>query len=249
MKWKSHWAIARAISREVGLSPELERALCEGSIEPDQRPDTIVRSGKTGRVYLSRAPHHAPPAGLIMAYMWRARRAYLQGNDYWAIKTLGRALHYLQDKCVHTGFMNRAHDSREAAIATEEPSPSAVRRGIEMSICSPSFVKHCIDKVRPRRNPREAMFEATLYSSAIFAAVLGLTPTSQRFRNDYGRAMRGRKLRIAGGIATLVVVIIFTLLVHEILLLPLGALLSSAIVWLDPNYYKIREEARWHGME
>jgi starch phosphorylase len=43
MKWKSHVSIAKAIALEMGLPEELERGLCNGSVEPDRRPDAAFR--------------------------------------------------------------------------------------------------------------------------------------------------------------------------------------------------------------
>lgn len=249
MKWKSHRAIALAISREAGLPPDLERALCEGSIEPDKRPDALVRVGKRGKAYLGRASHHTPPTGMIMAYVWRARKAYLLGNDYRAVKSLGRALHYVQDKCVHTGFMNLAHDSREAAIAELEPSPSVVRQGIDMAVCSPAFVKGCITKVRPRRDPQEAMFQATLYSSAIFASVFFFDSDAERFIQRYDRAVRGRKVRIWTALGLLAITVLLTFLLEQPLLIPVGAVAGASVIRFDPDYYNLKGSALWFGME
>jgi hypothetical protein len=203
MKWKSHTAIARAISAEMNLPEDLERAFCAGSIEPDKRPDLAFRTSKGGRTYVGRAPHHMPPTGTIMDYAWRARRSYLAGNDYWAVKSLGRGLHYVQDKCVHTGFKGWRHDARESAIANLSPPRKAVREGIDMAKCSPRFVHDCIISVKPRRDPRRAMYEATMFSSAIFASVIGPADAQSRFSAEYRRAIVGHRYRYAAATAVL----------------------------------------------
>lgn len=249
MKWKSHTAIARAISVEMSLPDELERAFCAGSIEPDKRPDLAYRVSKGGRTYVGRAPHHMPPTGTIMAYAWRARKAYLAGNDYWAIKSLGRGLHYIQDKCVHTGFHGWKHDARESDIAEIAPPRRAVREGIEMAKCSPRFVRDCIVAVKPRRDPRKAMYDATLFSSAIFASVIGPVNAEGRFSADYERAVRGHRHRYAAASVLLAASGAAAYLLEEPFLVLPGSLAAIAMVKINPAYYRALDDAEWFGME
>ncbi|MBI0582615.1 MAG: hypothetical protein ISF22_00150 [Methanomassiliicoccus sp.] len=249
MKWKSHTAIARAIATEMELPEDLERALCAGSIEPDKRPDKAYRVSKSGRTYIGRAPHHMPPTGTIMAYAWRARKAYLDGNDYWAVKSLGRALHYVQDKCVHTGFWKRTHDVREEAIADHLPPMEAVREGIELAECSPSFVRECVNTVRPVRDPRDAMYQATLYSSAIFASVIGPLDAGDRFDSEYHRAVKGHRLRYVAAAGTIASSVAAAYFFQQPLLALVGPAAGLAVVRVDPDFYRTRDEAEWFGVE
>jgi hypothetical protein len=249
MKWKSHTAIARAISTEMNLPADLEKAFCAGSIEPDKRPDLAYRTSKSGKTYVGRAPHHMPPTGTIMAYAWRARRAYLAGNDYWAVKSLGRGLHYVQDKCVHTGFNGWRHDARESAIADLSPPRRAVREGIDMAKCSPGFVRDCIVSVKPRRDPRRAMYDATMFSSAIFASVIGPIDAEARFKNDYELAMSGHRLRYMAAATILATASAASYLLEEPLFLIPGSVAAMAAVKLDFDFYRVRDEAEWFGIE
>jgi hypothetical protein len=247
MKWKNHTAIARAISKEMGLSEELERALCSGSVEPDKRPDLAYRVSKGGRTYIGRAPHHHPPTGTIMAYVWRARRAYLEGNDYWAVKSLGRALHYVQDKSVHTGFRGWKHDAREEDLADLEPPRAAVLEGIDRAVCSPRFVRECILAVRPRRDSRDALYQATLFSSAIFASVIAPPDAEERFVADYNRRVRSHRLKVAAAGGIFAVSVLGAFLLQQPLLAA-GAAAGVAIVGLDLGYYRVRREGEWFGL-
>ncbi len=249
MKWKSHTAIARAIAQEMGLSDELEKALCAGSVEPDKRPDRAFKVNKKGRTYIGRAPHHLPPTGTIMAYAWRSRKAYLLGNDYWAVKSLGRALHYVQDKCVYTGFMGWAHDANEDELADLTPPVSAVQQGIDRAVCSPFFVRECVNAVRPRKDPRTALFEATLFSSAIFASVLGPPDAEMEFREDYRRAITAHRLRYAAGACLAAGSVGIAYLVQQPLSLLLGGAAALATVRIDPRFYHLQDEAEWFGLE
>lgn len=249
MKWKSHTAIAQAIAREMGLSDDLERALCTGSVEPDKRPDRAFKVSRGGRTYIGRAPHHAPPTGTIMAYVWRARRAYLQGNDYWAVKSLGRALHYVQDKSVHTGFRGWKHDSREEELADLVPPRKAVREGIERAVCSPGFVRECILAVRPRKDPQEAMYQATLVSSAIFASVIGPPDAEDQFAAEYRTKVRRHHMRIAAAGATISISALFAFMLDQPLIILPGVVGGAALVGLDLGYYRVRSEGSWFGLE
>ncbi len=249
MKWKSHTAIARAISAEMDLPEDLERAFCAGSIEPDKRPDLAYRTSKGGRPYVGRVPHHMPATGTIMTYAWRARKAYLAGNDYWAVKSLGRGLHYVQDKCVNTGFRGWRHDARESAIGDLNPPRKAVREGISMAKCSPSFVRDCVASVRPRRDPRRAMYDATMYSSAIFASVIGPVDAQDRFGTECQRAMKGHRHRYAAAAAMVAAAAVASYMLEEPLFLIPGSVAAVAAVKLDFDFYRMRDEAEWFGME
>jgi hypothetical protein len=249
MKWKSHTGIARAIALEMGLSDEPEKALCAGSVEPDKRPDRAFKVSKKGRTYIGRAPHHQPPTGTIMAYAWRSRKAYLLGNEYWAVKSLGRALHYVQDKCVSTGFRGRAHDAMEDELADITPPVSAVRQGIDLAVCSPFFVRECVNTVRPRKDPHRAMYEATLFSSAIFASVLGPLEAEEEFTIEYGKAINGHRLRYALGAGAVATSAVGAYASQQPLLLVLGGVAALAAVRIDRDYYHLRDEAEWYGVD
>lgn len=247
MKWKSHISIARAIAMEMGLPEELERGLCNGSVEPDRRPDAAFRE-RNRRLRIVRAPHHTPPTGTIMAYLWRARRAYLLGNDYWAVKSLGRALHYVQDKSVYPGRKFRRHDAREEYVADLTPPREAVVAGIEVAECSPRFVRRCIAEVRPQSRPDEIMFQATLYSAAITASVLGPPDPEGALVDRYRLAVNAHRLRPAlGGMAAAASATALYAGWHPALAAA-GGLVAAAII-IDPAYRRICREAEWFGLD
>ncbi|NLI74503.1 MAG: hypothetical protein GX369_07020 [Euryarchaeota archaeon] len=246
MKWKSHIAIARAISIEMGLPEEMERGLCSGSVEPDRRPDAIYRKqGKTLRI--ARAPHHTPHMDTIMAYIWRARRAYLIGNDYWAVKNLGRALHYVQDKCVSPGKGFRKHDVREEYVADLTPPMEAVVDGIEIAVCSPDFVQQCVAEIRPLKHPEEILFQATLYSAAISAAVLGPLEPEDKMINKYYRTIRLHKLRPF--IGSMAAVTSITSIFFNYYLISISTAMVAAVAIANPRYGRVCEEAEWFGLQ
>lgn len=249
MKWKSHAAIARTIAEEMGLPRVLEEELCEGSVDPDRRPDAALKISGSGRTFIGRAPHHAPPTGIITGHAWRSREAYLRGDDRQAARYLGRALHYIQDKSVSAGFMGRSHDPREEDIADLVPPRDAVRKGIDMAVCSPLFVRECVKAVRPRKDPQEAMYQATLFSAAVFASVLGPPDSEERFISEYDRARRGRRYRYAAAAAVSGISIIASILLAQPFLLAAGAIATLAAVLLDTSYCDLKEEAEWFGIK
>ncbi len=247
MKWKSHISIAKAIAIEMSLPEELERGLCSGSVEPDRRPDAAFRE-RGGALSIVRASHHTPPAGTIMAYLWRARKAYLIGNDYWAVKSLGRALHYVQDKSVHPGRRFRRHDAREEYVADLTPPREAVVAGIEVAECSPRFVRRCIAEVRPLRRPDDIMFQATLYSAAITASVLGPPDPEDALLDRYRRTVRAHNFRPAmGGVAVAASVTAAFAGLHPGASAA-GGLVAAALM-IDPAYRRVCREAEWFGLD
>lgn len=232
---------------EIGLPEELERALCSGAVEPDRRPDAAFR--EQGRVLrIVRAPHHTPPTGTIMAYMWRARRAYLIGNDYWALKNLGRGLHYIQDKSVSPGRNFRRHDAREEDVADLRPPREAVLEGIEAAICSPDFVRRCVTDVRPLKRPEEIMRQATLFSAAISASVLGPPDAERDLLDRYRMAVKAHRLRpAAAGAITAGSLTSAYVGMHPAMVV--AGLAVAAAVLVDPTYRRVCSEAEWFGLD
>jgi len=248
MRWKSHLAIARELARQAGLPPHLEEALCQGCVEPDIHPDSLVEE-KSGRVLLDRMPHHVSSSRAVRAYLWKARFAYLAGNDYWAMKCLGRALHYLQDQSVSVGFLGLQHGGRENAISRLRPDPEDVRRGMESAFSSPRFVDGCLRQIRPRRRSHDAMRQASYYSAALMTCVLDGSRTEHDFWADYVKVMRTDWLMVIplcigllllGGFASY--------LSNELIYVLFGAALGPVIIKLDYPYRRLRAEAKWFNL-
>ena len=57
------------------------------------------------------------------------------------MKSLGRALHYIQDKSVSKGFLGLSHDTREEELSHQLISEDAIKRGIDIAVCSPHYIK------------------------------------------------------------------------------------------------------------
>jgi hypothetical protein len=237
MKWKTHTAIARAISKSLDLPKDLEKALSQGSIEPDKYPDTS-------------ASHHDPELEVIMKHIWNARLAYLSGDNFQAMKSLGRALHYIQDKSVSKGFFGLSHDSREDDISYQTIPENAIERGIYIAICSPHYVKKCIKNVKPKKNLDEIMNQACMYSAAIAKAVIGdKTPSNELVENFKSAKERYRKRTIPVAIGTFGVISIASIIMQNFLYIIFGILAGYIIQRLDLKYHYLKEETKWFGIK
>jgi hypothetical protein len=249
MKWKNHLAIARAIARSMRLPDDLEQILCEGSIEPDRHPDWEYRGRMEGGNGSRRMPHHDPDPRVIVGLVWKARQAHLQGDDENAVWRLGKALHYVQDASVATGFLGWRHEEREEEIGECRPPFQAVMEGLLDSRPSPSFVQGCIDAIRPKEQAEAAMYQACVYSAAIAEAVLGPITPERVFAERLSHS-RSRHLRLIVPMSMAVgAAFILGALVLSSVLVALPAVPAAYLVQrLDLDYYFLRNEARWYGM-
>jgi len=250
MKWKTHIAIAKAISKSLNLPKDLEKALSQGSIEPDKYPDKVLRVGRRGRVYTASAPHHDPELGIIMKHIWNARLAYLSGDDFHTMKSLGRALHYIQDKSVSKGFLGLSHDKREEELSHQLISEDAIKRGIDVAVCSPHYVKKIIKSVKPRKNIDEIMNQACMCSAAIAKAVIGeKTPSKELVENFKSAKEKYRKRTIPIAVGTFGAISIASIIMQNFLYILFGILAGYIIQRMDFKYHYLREEAKWFGIK
>lgn len=249
MKWKTHIAIARAISKSLNLPKELEKALSQGSIEPDKYPDKIIKVGRGFRIYTLSASHHNPDIGIIMKHIWNARFYYLSGDEFKAMKSIGRAIHYIQDKSVSKGFLGLSHNSREHNVSLQPIPLDAIKKGISIAVSSPHFIKKCIKNVKPKKNPYEILYQACMCSSAIVKAVIGDKKPSDRLVHDYRYVKeRYRKITIPLAISSFIIFLIASLIVRNLLYIMLGVLAGYLIQRLDLKYHYLKEEAKWFGI-
>ena len=241
MKWKTHISIAKAISKALNLPKDLEKALSQGSIEPDKYPDKILNR---------KMSHHDPESGIIMKYIWDARLAYLKGDNFLAMKKLGRALHYIQDKSLSKGFLGLSHDSREDKVSSQPIPENAIEKGINIAVCSPHFIKKCIESVKPKKNPNEIMYQACMYSAAIAKAVIGdKTPPDELVKNFKFARERYRKRTIPIALVTFSIISIISIAIQNFLCILLGILAGYIIQRLDFKYHYLKENAKWFGIK
>ncbi len=250
MKWKTHTSITRAISKSLNLPKDLEKALSQGVIDPDKYPDKVLRVGRRGRIYTATASHHDPDIGMIMKHIWNARLSYLNGDNIQAMKSLGRALHYIQDKSVSKGFLGLSHDTREEDVSFQTIPEDAIKKGIDIAVCSPHYVKKIIKNTKPRKNIYEIMNQACMYSAAIAKAVIGeRTPSNELVENFKSAKERYCKKIIPIAIGTFGIFLIVSFFMQNFLYVILGILAGYITQRLDFKYHHLKEEAKWFGIK
>ena len=248
MKWRSHIAIAKALADRLGLDERSGKALSDGSIDPDRYPDSIIRVGRRGRVYASRAPHHNPSIRIVMRHVWNARMAYLKGDRVRAARSLGRALHYVQDKSLSKGFLGLSHGSREDEVALQKVPLEAIDDGISSAVCSPHYVEKVIREVKPQKGVREVMREACWASAAIAKAVLGMRDPPKELPSALRHAKERYWKRTIPLAATASMAFLLAAAITRNLLLALGVLSGYVIQLLDRKYHYLKKEAKWFGI-
>lgn len=246
MKWKSHTAIARAIAEEADIHGECRQALYQGVIDPDRSPDYHRKRSTNGTNTFSRAAHHHPSTSMVMSYVWEARKAYLENDDVAAMRSIGRALHYIQDKSVSRGFRGWTHDRREEAISKLEAPAEEVKRGFSEAQSSPDFVRECIVAVKNKKNPHKALKEGTYYSALIFASVFSPAENSCEMRNKSLRQYKHRKILL--GVSIMTAALAAVSLFFEIYPLTAASALAAAIMFAANRHYKdVKRKASWYG--
>jgi hypothetical protein len=188
VKWKSHRAITSEVCAALGMEDRYCELMLAGVVEPDRHHE--VR--KDHRGLLRRVRHHGSPDHVILMFIWKARKAYLEGDFEEASRDMGRALHYIQDRSVAKGWRGRAHDRREAAVAARPVPVRAITIGMEGAISSPWFVRDCVQATKERSEPDRIIFQASMMSAAVAKAIvsdpdppLGLEETALRARWAY----------------------------------------------------------------
>jgi hypothetical protein len=246
LKWKNHTSIARAISREMELPALLEDVLVQGSIDPDRYPDLMKNDSSDD--HWRRVPHHSPTTSLIMSYVWRARRCFVEGEDGIGTFNLGRALHYLQDRTV--GFSTRRqHDRKERQIGDWEVDSQAIRSGINHAVPSPRYVRRLVTGIKPTKQAGRVMSNACYDSAALAAAVIG---TRAAPRGLARKARRSKRMNLV------ILIAMFSLTTfgaynyletHNLVFLVLASIAAIMAVLSSAFRTRRKDEARWFGLE
>ena len=170
MRSRTHELVTRAalsaIEPESALRvPSWFGAVVVGAaVELDRRPEY---EGKR------RVAHHTCGAGRVLSKLGRARRDVLKGGiTREGAEELGKALHYIQDRCVPSPKLDRElHErvEREAALARVAPlatlrsAPRPVGRG---------ELRRLLERQRPARDGASALACAAFFTFAALYAVL-----------------------------------------------------------------------------
>lgn len=246
MKWVTHLRIARAIGYALGIGKELTDLLCEASISPDKNPDEYLHISFGGKTRASRLPHHIPKPSLIMHYVWLARKAFLQSDYSKAIYNLGRALHCIQDMSLTSKFTNMTHSSRELEASNFQIMYEAINKGIAYARPSPTLIEELVKKIKPKTEPDEILWQATLCSTIVAKAVLSEKEAPSALKSSFKRVNeRHRKIVIPIAIGICAVSLVASLALLNPLPMIIGPILSYLTNALDLQYHKLKKEIEW----
>ncbi len=166
-----------------------------------------------------------------------------------ALFNLGRALHYVQDKCVSKGFLGLFHDKIEKNLSeTSLPkySFSDIKKNAESS---PHFIKSVLNSLSPEKDVYKILEKAITTSILITASTLG----SKEIPKELLEAYKNAKQKFMKSIVPISIGVGLTssilLFIYNPLLFPIGLLSGYMIYWSDRNYHNLKEEARWYGIE
>jgi len=243
---ETHMAIGRAISRQLGLDPYLEKCLIRGL----RRPDLRVKRGRRVR------SHHGIHPESIMSIVWSARRAYLAGDYERSLEHLGVALHYVQDKCVVWARRRsrRVHNRVERTVLSLELPVEAIREGFGRAECSAIFVKSILYSIKPSADPVEALRNACYYSALVAGAVYNPSKPPRDLLEKYEEAKtvaaKWRKIRRSLLLAlALVFCGLLILYPHLLAIYFTAVILSLPLLLYSGVNPRLREELAWHGLE
>jgi len=126
----------------------------------------------------------------------------------------------------------------------------AIKRGIEVAVCSPHYVKKIVKSVKPGKNIDEIMNQACMCSAAIAKAVIGeKTPSKELVENFKSAKERYRKRTIPIAVGTFGVISITSIIMQNFLCIIFGILAGYIIQRLDLKYYYLKGEAKWFGVK
>lgn len=265
MKWKTHKLISIAIANALNLPKNLEKSFIDGSVWPDKYPEKSLVGGRQSYY----ASHHNPETEIIMKHIWKARLTYLKrGNNFLTMRSIGRALHYIQDKSVSKGFLSLSHNSREKEVSLQVIPEDAIKKGLDIAICSPNFIRKCIKDTKSKEKPSEIIYQACIYSAAITKAVIkDKVPSNELVKNFQLAKERYRTKTIP--LAIIIALIVFGLVFVGYILklyqisavtnlqyfgvvligIFTGFLAGYIIQRLDFKYYSLKEEMKWFGVK
>ncbi|MDD1771401.1 MAG: hypothetical protein LUQ09_00610 [Methanomassiliicoccales archaeon] len=243
MKWASHIAIGKVIADALELSPGERKAFLDGIVEPDRHKE---RGNRDGRSY--RLSHHDPSDRVIMLHVWMARRSMLRNDTYQGYRHLGMALHYIQDKSTSKGFLGLTHERREEKLAKVEPSRDEVMKGLKEHASSSEFVRRSLSEIKPLKDPKRIMAQASYRSASVAAAVIDMDGQTH-VKKDYARARRKHALAtVPLIIGSLAIGASISILWSSPYPMVPAAVLALIAVLLDRPYRQLRRLAEWNGL-
>lgn len=243
--------ISKLLGKEFNFSSKLVRVLSKGSIDPDVHPDYTYRAYGYRRVKIRKVveSHHNASTSLIMKYVWRSRDAWLNEDMERALFNLGRALHYVQDKCVSKGFLGLFHEKIEKNLSEANFPNYTFNKIKEQAKNSPHFIKNILNSLNPEKDASKILEKAIETSILITASTLSSREAKKELLEAYEEAKqkfmeRTKPAAIGVGLISTILLFIFNPFFS-----PLGLIFGYIIYLSDRNYHYLKEEAKWYGIQ
>jgi hypothetical protein len=261
MRQETHIRIAKALFRKLNLPREYEEIFLEAIIEPDN-----------WRLRNPSFKHHYFQYNIVLDKIKKARRAYINGDISTSLKCLGIALHFIQDAFIpspRTKRLRAIHDRLERNLEFLIRKASylvndAINEGFNVNIPSPpNFIKKCLSEVQWIYDDELKLLKVAAKTSAmITATVLGQKTPPNGLREKYILLKKNHDKRvlkasiislisIITGLALMIFlnILAFSLLLFIVFFIVVPALSYGKIVASDKEFYEVKEEAAWYGIE
>jgi len=257
MKWETHRRITKFAWRKLNLPERWTGSVAEASLLPDRVPDKTLKVGSSGKVYEGRVPHHEPNPDLIMKHIWKARLSLLKRDRIQFVKSLGYALHYIQDGMVSMNkkFLFFSYKSYEAHEKIEEdlrlvPLPSnakLIEKCTKTVIKTPQQLERVIQKVSPREDIENIMLLASVYTLVTIGAIVNGNKFPESYKRNYLHyADRHAKFLLASTLISLVITLPL-IYFSSILFVFFPFIVIYSIHKLDFSYSRSAKIAEWYG--
>jgi hypothetical protein len=247
MKWRNHLDIADAVADALALPPYQKEILRQASVEPDKHGERVLHFDGKGEPHLRWMRHHRPEAQVIESLLRKGRRAFLEGREDDAIWCVGKALHFLQDDCVSTGLLGRAHDEREDEISDHRVSRETVAAGAREAEVSLNFMRECVRSVTPCRDPLVALNRAGLFSGAVAASVLRGCSSDRGLLDEWQLVRRRFQMIVLPAAGALVITALAASVLVNEPLIALASVPGLLAPWAYRRYWFLKEEMSWFG--
>jgi len=241
MKWQTHKSLGVTIADKLGLTGRIRNAFLEGLIAPDFYPEVstmLFLSGSRIKIKKIIVPHHRPNPQKILAFVFQARKLWLEGSHKEAAYWLGWGLHFLQDAFISKKY----HANIEKKLLYYEIPEDALLKALNDSF-SVRTVINLVKFARPMENAEEILWAACYFSTFIARGVFMSAKPPKNLLERFYLAKRKfiKKLLFAGGLAVCGGVLLF--LFPWLSSLPfLLAFLSAPF---SSKFFDLRREINW----
>lgn len=237
-------AIVGKVCRELGLYESTVQNAVNGAIYPDKNPEYELRRGKRGGKFYSPVSHHKAKNKLIMKHIWRARESRLRNNYRDAAFNLGRALHYVHDRCTGKGFLGFFHDRVENKTSEIQVPIEHIQAGFNHAVSHPMAVEDLLAKIQYSNKPEEIVSRASFASAWLAKATFDqgdITKANQELQS-YISKRRNAALLTLGSI-----LVAFLTTSTSFLALPI-IVLSAGLFLIGHYNSRVKKLRRWFNL-